>query len=374
MKHNRNPKRMITQGLLWLVLLFAFTGCTGSTAVSQDHSYYAQPLATIPSDLQEIPGIAASESATEQSSEAFSDTQETEQVAATATPTGENKNATAFSLQDIPAYSGTPYTEVNGNQPYFTEADLTTQSFETYSELDSLGRCGVAYANVGQDLMPTEPRGEIGSVRPTGWHLVKYDNVDEKYLYNRCHLIAYMLTAENANPQNLITGTRYLNTQGMLPFETKVSDYVKSTGNHVLYRVTPVFEGDNLLANGVLMEAYSVEDAGEGICFCIFAYNVQPGIGIDYATGDNWAEDSAASQEAAAPVVVETPTPQPESTQQIVQETQETTYVLNTNTMKFHYPSCSSVDQMKEKNKEIYTGNREDVINRGYVPCKRCNP
>lgn len=333
MKHNRNPRRMITQGLLWLVLLFAFTGDTGSTAVSQDPSYYAQPLATIPSDLQEIP-----------------------------------------------AYSGTPYTEVNGNQPYFTEADLTTQSFETYSELDSLGRCGVAYANVGQDLMPTEPRGEIGSVRPTGWHLVKYDNVDEKYLYNRCHLIAYMLTAENANPQNLITGTGYLNTQGMLPFETKVSDYVKSTGNHVLYRVTPVFEGDNLLANGVLMEAYSVEDAGEGICFCIFAYNVQPGIGIDYATGDNWAENSAASQEAAAPVVVETPTPQPESTQQIVQETpvpqetQGTTYVLNTNTMKFHDPSCSSVDQTKEKNKEIYIGNREDVINMGYVPCKQCNP
>ena len=262
-----------------------------------------------------------------------------------------------FSLREIPAYSGTPYTEVNGNQPYFTEAELTTQSFETYSELDSLGRCGVAYANVGQDLMPTEPRGEIGSVKPTGWHLVKYDNVDGKYLYNRCHLIAYMLTAENANPQNLITGTRYLNTQGMLPFETKVSDYVKSTGNHVLYRVTPFFEGDNLLADGVLMEAYSVEDAGEGIRFCIFAYNVQPGIGIDYATGDNWAESSEASQESSAP-----------------QETQGTTYVLNTNTMKFHYPSCSSVDQMKEKNKEIYTGSREDIINMGYAPCKRCNP
>ena len=285
--------------------------------------------------------------------------------------------------------------EVNGNQPYFTEADLTTQSFETYSELDSLGRCGVAYANVGQDLMPTEPRGEIGSVKPTGWHLVKYDNVDGKFLYNRCHLIAYMLTAENANPQNLITGTRYLNVQGMLPLETKVSDYVKNTGNHVLYRVTPVFEGDNLLADGVLMEAYSVEDAGEGICFCVFAYNVQPGIGIDYATGDNWAEDDAATQETAETIVVETPTPQPDTAAQVVQETpvsqpdttaqivqetpvsqetQGTTYVLNTNTMKFHYPTCSSVDQMKEKNKEIYTGNREDVINMGYVPCKRCNP
>ena len=164
-----------------------------------------------------------------------------------------------------------PYTEVNGNKPYFTAVDLTTQSFATSRELDSLGRCGVAYANVGQDLMPTEPRGEIGAVKPTGWHLVKYDNVDGKYLYNRCHLIAYMLAAENANPQNLITGTRYLNVQGMLPFETKVCDYVKNTGNHVLYRVTPIFDGDNLLADGVLMEAYSVEDAGEGICFFVFA-------------------------------------------------------------------------------------------------------
>ena len=381
-KHNRNPKRMITQGILWLVLLLAFTGCAGSTAASQDNSYYAQSLATIPSNLQEIPEIAATESEATQSTEAFSDTQEAEQNvdAATTIPAGEN--AANFSLQDVPAYSGTPYTEVNGNRPYFTENDLTTQSFETYSELDSLGRCGVAYANVGQDLMPTEPRGEIGAVKPTGWHLVKYDNVDGKYLYNRCHLIAYMLTAENANPQNLITGTRYLNTQGMLPFETKVSDYVKSTGNHVLYRVTPIFEGDNLLANGVLMEAYSVEDEGAGICFCVFAYNVQPGISIDYATGDNWAESSETSRDVAVPIVVETPTPQPQTDtavqiapeSAVSQETQETTYVLNTNTMKFHYPTCSSVDQMKEKNKEIYTGNREDIINMGYVPCKRCNP
>ena len=191
-----------------------------------------------------------------------------------------------------------------------------------------------------------------------------------------------MLAAENANPQNLITGTRYLNVQGMLPFETKVCDYVKNTGNHALYRVTPIFDGDNLLADGVLMEAYSVEDAGEGICFCVFAYNVQPGIGIDYATGDNWAEGSETYQSTAAPVAVETPAPQPETdtTVQITpessvsQESRETTYVLNTNTKKFHYPTCSSVDDMKEKNKQIYTGSREEVINMGYIPCKRCNP
>lgn len=381
MKHNRPQKRLIIQLSLWLALLLTFTGCAESTVTPQDNTYAIEQPVMIPSELLEASETAVSEPESGQPQEYSSDTQESQQVtSATDTPTGEGTST--FSLREIPAYSGTPYTEVNDNKPYFTEADLTTQSFEIYSELDSLGRCGVAYANVGQDLMPTEPRGEIGAVKPTGWHLVKYDNVDGKYLYNRCHLIAYMLAAENANPQNLITGTRYLNVQGMLPFETKVCDYVKNTGNHVLYRVTPIFDGDNLLANGVLMEAYSVEDAGEGISFCVFAYNVQPGIGIDYATGDNWAESSGTYQSTAAPVAVETPAPQPEtdtavqtSPESLVpQESRQTTYVLNTNTMKFHYPTCSSVDDMKEKNKQIYTGSREEVINMGYVPCKRCNP
>ena len=381
MKHNRPQKRLITQLSLWLALLLTFTGCAESTVTPQNNTYAIEQLATIPSELLEASETAVSEPESGQPQENASDTQEAQQVtSATDVPTGEGTSA--FSLREISAYSGTPYTEVNGNQPYFTEEELTTQSFETYSELDSLGRCGVAYANVGQDLMPTEPRGEIGAVKPTGWHLVKYDNVDGKYLYNRCHLIAYMLAAENANPQNLITGTRYLNVQGMLPFETKVCDYVKNTGNHVLYRVTPIFDGDNLLADGVLMEAYSVEDAGEGISFCVFAYNVQPGIGIDYATGDNWAESSGTYQSTVASVAVETPAPQPETDTTVQtspelsapQESQGITYVLNTNTKKFHYPTCSSVDDMKEKNKQIYTGSRDEVINMGYVPCKRCNP
>lgn len=381
MKRNRPQKRLITQLSLWLALLLTFTGCAESTVTPQDNTYAIEQLATIPSELLEASETAVSEPESGQPQENASDTQESQQVTtATDVPTGEGTSA--FSLREIPAYSGTPYTEVNGNQPYFTEEELTTQSFETYSELDSLGRCGVAYANVGQDLMPTEPRGEIGAVKPSGWHLVKYDNVDGKYLYNRCHLIAYMLAAENANPQNLITGTRYLNVQGMLPFETKVCDYVKNTGNHVLYRVTPIFDGDNLLADGVLMEAYSVEDAGEGICFCVFAYNVQPGIGIDYATGDNWAESSGTYQSTEASVAEETPVPQPKTNTVVQitpessapQESQGITYMLNTNTKKFHYPTCSSVDDMKEKNKQIYTGSREEVINMGYVPCKRCNP
>jgi len=187
----------------------------------------------------------------------------------------------------VPAYSGNPYVEINGNIPYFGGSDLTATSFEEYSDLDSLGRCGTAFASVGQDIMPTGERGPIGSVYPSGWHTVRYDCVDGRYLYNRCHLIGWQLTAENANEKNLITGTRYLNVEGMLPFENMAADYVRETGNHVLYRVTPVFEGNNLLASGVRIEAESVEDNGAGISFNVYCYNVQPGVTIDYATGDS---------------------------------------------------------------------------------------
>lgn len=295
--------------------------------------------------------------------------------------------ASAFNAADVPAYSGEPYTAVNNNEPYFTSDNLTTEAFENYSELDALGRCGVAYANVCLDTMPTEKRGSISEVKPTGWHSVKYDNVDGKSLYNRCHLIGYQLTAENANQQNLITGTRYLNVDGMLPFENMVADYVKETDNHVLYRVTPIFTGYNLVADGVLMEGYSVEDEGDGICFCVYAYNVQPGITIDYATGDSWLSsekgnsdsssggNSAVSQSAADKSGTQQAAVQTES----VKETSApvstgTEYILNTNTKKFHYPSCSSVKQMKASNKKEYTGSRDDLIAQGYDPCKKCNP
>ncbi len=203
-------------------------------------------------------------------------------------------------LSAIPAFSGTSYAVVNGNIPEFSEEDLTTVSYETYSAQDSLGRCGPAVASIGTDLMPTEERGSIGQVKPSGWHTVKYDFVDGKYLYNRCHLIGYQLTAENANTRNLITGTRYLNTEGMLPFENMVADYIKETGNHVLYRVTPVFEGENLVASGVQMEAESVEDRGEGILFNVYCYNVQPGVQIDYASGDSQPDGASGTQTAAA--------------------------------------------------------------------------
>lgn len=203
------------------------------------------------------------------------------------------EQASSFSLQleDIPEYSGQPYIVLNENIPGFTRDEMITASFELYGNLDELGRCTVAYANVGTDLMPTEKRGSISSVKPSGWHSVQYDNVDGKSLYNRCHLIGFQLTGENANKKNLITGTRYLNVEGMLPFEDMIADYVKETNNHVLYRVTPIFQDDFLVADGVQMEAWSVEDEGEGVCFHVFAYNVQPGIGIDYATGESWLAD-----------------------------------------------------------------------------------
>lgn len=205
--------------------------------------------------------------------------------------TPETMPSGCLSPEDIPAYSGQPYIVLNNNIPYFTEEDITTASFEQYGDLDKLGRCTTAYANVGMDLMPTEKRGNISSIKPSGWHSVQYDHVDGKSLYNRCHLIGFQLTGENANKKNLITGTRYLNVDGMLPFENMIADYVKETNNHVLYRVTPIFRNDDLVADGVQMEAWSVEDKGEGICFHVFAYNVQPGVEIDYATGDSWLAD-----------------------------------------------------------------------------------
>ena len=264
-----------------------------------------------------------------------------------------------FSLADVPAYTDKAYVTVNNNKPYFTADEITSKSFETYSELDSLGRCGVAFSSIGKDLMPTEERGSIGQVKPSGWVMAKYDFVDGKYLYNRCHLIGYQLTAENANEKNLITGTRYLNIQGMLSFENQIADYVKSTGNHVMYRVTPIFEGDNLVANGVLMEGYSVEDNGAGVNFCVYAYNVQPGVDINYATGESKASGSVS---------------QGNKEEKPSNSSKTTTYIINKNNKKFHFPECSSVDNMKPQNKKEYIGSRDDLVNDGYEPCDRCKP
>jgi len=257
------------------------------------------------------------------------------------------------------SYDGKPYVVINDNNPDFTEADMTTASFESYGELDGLGRCTTAFANIGKDLMPAEKRGPIGEVKPTGWQTAKYDNVDGKYLYNRCHLIGYQLTGENANEKNLITGTRYLNVDGMLPFENMVADYIKETNNHVLYRVTPVFSGDNLVASGVQMEAESVEDNGDGILFNVYCFNAQPGIAIDYATGDSHQDDSIVADASKSTTAA---------------EANVQTYVLNTNTKKFHKESCNSAKSMDASNKKIYTGSRQEIIDMGYEACGVCKP
>ena len=257
--------------------------------------------------------------------------------------------STSYDLKSIPEYSGEPYVTIHDNVPFFLEEELTTDAFETYSELDDLGRCGTAYANICEDIMPTEKRGKIGMIKPSGWHTVKYTGIDGNYLYNRCHLIGYQLSAENANEKNLITGTRYLNVTGMLPFENMVADYVNETGNHVLYRVTPIYNQENLVADGVLMQPQSVEN--DDLAFCVYCYNVQPGIEIDYHTGDSKSSE----------------TEQPS-------KTSEDLYVLNRNTKKFHRPNCSSVQDIKPKNKQEFSGNTKALIQQGYSPCKNCNP
>ena len=276
----------------------------------------------------------------------------------TTQPITTEETTTVVSVNTIPDYSGSPYIVLNNNKPEFTESEITTKAFEKYSELDNLSRCGVAFACLGIETMPTEERGEIGMIKPSGWHLKKYDCVDGKYLYNRCHLIGFQLSGENANDKNLITGTRYLNIEGMLPFENMVDDYIEETSNHVMYRVTPIFEGDNLLCKGLKMEAYSVEDNGKGISFNVFCYNAQPYIKINYKTGESY--------------LIVTPTTTPETSNS--ESNIEATYILNTNSKKFHTPSCSSVNKMSDKNKQSFTGDKNDLIAQGYSACGICKP
>lgn len=377
--------RILSCFLIFALCISTLSACGSDTAPS-DHSPSSSLQVEIsdlqdstPGETEERDGFESLDSASckgdtvpsQSDAPSASQGQQTESSAPT-----EITTASSFSLSDVPAYSSKAYTSVNGNVPYFTAAELTTTSFETYSDLDTLGRCGVTYACIGQDLMPTEERGSIGMVKPTGWHTVRYDGfVDGNYLYNRCHLIGYQLTGENANTKNLITGTRYLNIEGMLPFENMVADYIQETNNHVLYRVIPIFEGNNLLANGVLMEGYSVEDKGAGVSYCVFAYNVQPGIEIDYATGESKLADGAQQEEQKTATVTPTPSPEPEKQEPVTgSEASQAEYILNTNTKKFHYPTCSSVNDMKDKNKQEFFGTRDEAISNGYSPCGRCKP
>ena len=258
-----------------------------------------------------------------------------------------------ISLENIPAFSGEPFVVLQDNQPNFTQADMTTSAYEYYSDLDILGRCGYAMACIGRELMPTEDRESISSVKPSGWVQAQYDIVDGKNLYNRCHLIGFQLTGENANEKNLITGTRYCNVEGMLPFENMVADYIKETGNHVLYRVTPIFDAACLVARGVQMEAKSVEDNGEGICFHVYVYNSQPGVIIDYRTGSTSASENTVSTGST----VTNPT-----------------YILNTVTKKFHKITCQQGQDIKQENRSESKLERSALIQQGYTPAGCCKP
>lgn len=282
----------------------------------------------------------------------------------------------------IPAYNGYPSVAVNDNVPLFSEADLGLAekgAFEEYASLDSLGRAMGAAACAGPETLPTEERGSISEVHPTGWHSSHYDWVDGGSLYNRCHLAGYQLTAENANEKNLITGTRYMNVDGMLPYENEVADYIDETGGHVLYRVTPVYAGDELVARGVLMEAYSVEDEGVALSFCVYCFNVQPGVSIDYATGDNAPDGTGGAGLGSASggglAAGSGGTSSGGSANgQNSPDSQQYDYILNTGSKKIHKPSCEAVEDMKEANKLSFHGTLEEAEALGYKPCGRCKP
>lgn len=280
------------------------------------------------------------------------------EVSETVSESAPSESAGEIDIADIPEYSGSPYVEVSGNVPSFTDADLSSPA-ETYTPLDSLGRCGSAMAIVSLETMPTEERGSIGMVKPSGWHTVRYDDlIADRYLYNRCHLIGYQLTGENANERNLITGTRHLNVEGMLPFENEVADYVERTGNRVLYRVTPVFVGGELVARGVQMEARSVEDGGAGVSFNVFCHNVQPGIEIDYGTGESRRSQTAVDAGGSDSDV----------------HSEGTAYILNIDSGKFHLPDCPSVGKMADHNKRDIACAYDEMIANGYSPCGNCRP
>lgn len=326
MRHMPFRLRGLTKTLLLFSLFASLAGCGGAETTAS--------------------GSAPTQSSGHESSEA---------VVEFAPP----ESAGELGISDIPEYTGSPYVEVSGNVPAFTDADLTSPA-ETYAPLDSLGRCGSAMAVVSRETMPTEERGSIGMVKPSGWHTVRYDDlISDRYLYNRCHLIGYQLTAENANEQNLITGTRYLNVEGMLPLENAIADYVDETGNRVLYRVTPVFVDDELVARGVQMEAQSVEDGGAGVSFNVFCHNVQPGIEIDYSTGESRRSQGVGEMGESSSI-------QPSADQ--------VAYVLNVNTDKFHLPECPSVERMVEHNKREVTSTYDQMITDGYSPCVNCLP
>ena len=377
--------------ILALILAFCavFTGCQ-KTAVDNSTEIDENSGEVVVEDVDEYAfsfwdyffgrtSSKTTQKATEKSTQKTTQktTQNTTQKVTTATQKATTSKATSAnksgaSLASVMNYTGKAYATVYNNVPDFSSSEITSKSYEFYSPLDSKGRCGYAMACIGKDLMPTGSRGSISSVKPTGWVQKTYDTklVNGGSLYNRSHLIGWQLTGENANKKNLITGTRYMN-ENMIPYEDMVADYIKETGNHVMYRVTPVFEGNNLVASGVHMEAYSVEDNGKGICFNVYLYNVQPGIKIDYATGKNQLASSSSSSTNNST----SGSSSSSSSSSTSSNTNTTTsYILNTGSKKIHSSTCKSVSSISTKNKKTYTGSPDDLLKQGYTACGSCKP
>ena len=385
-------KRKISIICFFVFVLFA--GCTPQEIIPSDRSAKMEDNITDDAATEDIAASSETSLSEESTTETVTTELSTEPVGEEETdkeikneelPKDDSQN---IDVEELPPYSGKPYIELNNNVPAFTDEEKkSTEAFEHYSNLDHLGRCGVAYANVCRELMPTEERGRIGDIRPSGWHTVKYpDLIEDNYLYNRSHLIAYSLAGENDNERNLITGTRYFNQETMQIFELKVLEYVRANDNHVLYRVTPVFENDNLLATGVIMEAWSVEDEGRGICFNVFCYNVQPGIEIDYATGESKRIETESADGTSAETRNVEATNDTSTEKTIERSTAsdnaatsdsdlyntKMSFILNTHTKKIHMPGCRGVKQMADRNKLECESTINELIKQGYEPCKMC--
>jgi DNA-entry nuclease len=366
MKFNNKFKSLLSILCLIAVLFSAFAGCD-SENVSESTTEIVETTLENQITENENEDITDNSGSSLNTDNKITE-KETEKINKPESIGDDNSKAV---LSEIPAYSGRPYVVINDNIPSFNKYELTTKGYETYASLDSLGRCGGAVASCGREIMPKpdEERGSISSVKPSGWVQAQYDCVSGKYLYNRCHLLGWQLSAENANKRNLITGTRYMNTEGMLPFENMVADYIRETNNHVAYRVTPIYDGNDLVASGVQMEAYSVEDEGEGICFNIYCYNVQPGVKIDYSTGRSWSSESN-KETTKKPVAVQTTKEYVETTNQ--QNVITGQYVLNTNTKKIHKTHCHHINKMNQANKKGYSGSIDDLYSQGYTTCGTC--
>ena len=385
------PKNPYTVPVFCLagVLLMLVAAFSGGKSVEASEQAPVAKIETAASPSQEIAAEQTAETVKElpeDTAKEAKDVEDTQVENEEKTQESKPEKRETFTLEMVPEYSGNAYVDINDDVPFFSEEELKAETFEKYWPLDKLGRCTGAYACIGPDSLPTEARESASAIEPTGWQSVQYESIDGGYLYNRCHLIGYQLTGQSANEKNVITGTRYMNVEGMLPFENSVQMYVEGTGNHVLYRVRPYYNGDDLLAAGVLMEAKSIEDPL--VQFCAFCYNVQPGIEIDYATGFSKANETVDSEEVLA-IISDPETGNSESVTRSVEdetatdedeeedseeEPEEITYVMNTNTKKFHKPYCSSVKDIKDKNRRDTTLSREEIISQGYTPCKRCNP